>query len=212
MRLRRIKGADEAIATSRFVIQNPKEKKQHWNETVFHNQNPIRIEVGMGKGQFIMEQARRNPDVNFVGIERYSSVLLRALEKMKEEPLENLFFLCFDAAELEEVFAQGEVERIYLNFSDPWPKERHAKRRLTSTRFLERYDHILASQGVVEFKTDNRELFDFSLEQLEEAGWQCQMVTYDLHHSDYLDGNIMTEYETKFVEQKKPIGKLIAYR
>ena len=145
MRLRHIRGAEEAITSSPFVIQEPKEHRGHFNE-LFGNANPIEIEVGMGKGKFIMELAQKHPETNFIGIERYSSVLLRALQKREELEIPNIYFMCVDAKELGEIFAPGEVEKIYLNFSDPWPKDRHAKRRLTSpdfmkvcmTRFLQR--------------------------------------------------------------------------
>ena len=163
MRLRHIKGAEEEIANSPYVIQDPKAVKGKWRQ-LFGNPNPIRIEIGMGKGKFIMELAAQNPDVNYVGIERYSSVLLRGLQKREQLELSNIYFIRLDALELAEVFEAGEVERIYLNFSDPWPKDRHAKRRLTSDRFLAVYDQILDREGVIEFKTDNQELFRFSLE------------------------------------------------
>lgn len=162
MRLRHIPGSEEEIAKSPYVIQNPKEKRGRWKE-VFGNQNPIEIEVGMGKGRFIMELARLHPEINYVGIERYPSVLLRGLQKREQMELSNIFFMCVDAKELGEIFAPGEVERIYLNFSDPWPKDRHAKRRLTSEDFMKVYEQILDKQGVLEFKTDNRGLFEYSL-------------------------------------------------
>ena len=160
--------------------------------------------------------AKENPQINFVGIERYSSVLLRAVEKFDTDEfkeLENVRFICIDARRIEEVFAKDEVDRIYLNFSDPWPKARHAKRRLTSTEFLERYQKVLVPFGRLEFKTDNTELFNFSLEQMKEAGWTLQGFTYDLHHNEEMNsGNIMTEYEEKFSGKGNPINKLIAVR
>ena len=160
-----------------------------------------------------MELARRNPDINYLGIEKYSSVLVRAIEKREqEEGMTNLYFIRMDAEYIENVFAENEVANIYLNFSDPWPKDRHAKRRLTSTRFLERYDNILTPEGRVMFKTDNKDLFDFSLEQVEEAGWILENHTYDLHHSEYNEGNVMTEYEEKFSAKGNPICRLVAYR
>jgi len=167
----------------------------------------------MGKGQFIMELARRNPDINYIGIEKYSSVLVRALEKRELEPeMTNLYFIRMDAEYITDVFDTNEVDRIYLNFSDPWPKDRHAKRRLTSTHFLGLYDQLLAPEGRVIFKTDNRGLFDFSLEQVPEAGWILENYTYDLHNSEYNEGNIMTEYEAKFSAMGTPINRLVAYR
>ena len=212
MRLRNIKGAREAIEASPYVILDPENYKGRWHE-VFGNDYPLRLEVGMGKGQFIMEQARRHPEVNFIGIEMYSSVLIRALQKMEEEELPNLKFLRIDARTLPECFAQGEVDRIYLNFSDPWPKDRHAKRRLTSRQFLARYDQVLKSDGIIEFKTDNRPLFDFSLEEAKEANWHIDLCTYDLHHEeDLMQDNIMTEYEARFSAQGNPIHKMIISR
>ena len=166
----------------------------------------------MGKGRFIMEMAQTHPDVNYIGIERYSSVLLRALQKREGLALDNIYFMCIDAKTLADVFAPGEVDRIYLNFSDPWPKDRHAKRRLTSPEFMAVYDHVLAPEGTVEFKTDNRGLFDYSLESIPAAGWTVDAHTFDLHHSDMAEGNVMTEYEMKFSAKGQPIFKLIASR
>ncbi|MGN0507461.1 MAG: tRNA (guanosine(46)-N7)-methyltransferase TrmB [Lachnospiraceae bacterium] len=212
MRLRKVKGAAEAIAGSRFVIHDATERKGHWQE-VFGNSNPIYIEIGMGKGRFLTTLALKYPNINYVGIERYDSVLVRALEKREQtEEISNLFYLCEDAKNLTDIFAPGEVAGIYLNFSDPWPKDRHAKRRLTSTEFFARYDNILAKDGRVMFKTDNRGLFEFSLEQVMEAGWQLCDVTYDLHHSEFSEGNVMTEYEEKFSSLGNPICRLVAYR
>ena len=197
MRLRNVPGARETIIENQFSIQEPEQKKGKWAE-VFGNDHPIHIEVGMGKGQFIIEMAKRNPEINYIGIEKYSSVLVRAVEKLEDFEQNNLRLIRMDAENIEEVFDKDEVDRIYLNFSDPWPKDRHAKRRLTSTRFLERYNNILTPEGRVMFKTDNKDLFDFSLEQVEEAGWILENHTYDLHHSEYNEGNVMTEYEEKF--------------
>lgn len=212
MRLRNIPGADEAIADSPHCIQEPMAEKGRWH-LIFGNENPIHIEIGMGKGQFIMQLAKEHPDTNYIGIERYSSVLLRALQKMEIEPLPNIRFLCMDASIITEVFDEEEVAKIYLNFSDPWPKERHAKRRLTSRQFFERYDKILARNGVVEFKTDNDDLFAFSMEEVAEAGWTLDAHTFDLHHDPVLnEGNVMTEYEEKFSSLGHPIHKLIARR
>lgn len=211
MRLRNIPGAEEAILNSEYCIKNPEEQKGHWQDC-FDKVQPLHIEIGMGKGRFIMDMAALHPDINYIGIERYSSVLLRALQKMELNPLPNIKFICMDAADIAEVFAKDEVDRIYLNFSDPWPKDRHAKRRLTSTRFLERYNNILTPEGRVMFKTDNKDLFDFSLEQVEEAGWILENHTYDLHHSEYNEGNVMTEYEEKFSAKGNPICRLVAYR
>ena len=209
MRLRHIPGAEEAIAQSPFVIHNPEELKGCWNHA-FQESAPLHIEVGMGKGRFIMELAQSHPELHFIGIERYSSVLLRALQKRQQLDLSNIFFLCVDAKNLDQFFAPGEVSRIYLNFSDPWPKDRHAKRRLTSPQFLTVYQKILAPDGTVEFKTDNRGLFEYSLESIPTAGWRITEQTFDLHHSPMASGNVMTEYEEKFASEGKPICKLIA--
>ena len=215
MRLRNIPGADDAIMRHPIAIKNEKEYRGKWN-TLFENDHPIHIEIGMGKGQFLLTLAKQNPEINYIGIERYSSVLLRALEKFDTEEfceLKNIRFICMDAMELPEVFDKEEVGKIYLNFSDPWPKARHARRRLTSVPFLTQYDKVLAKDGVVEFKTDNRGLFEFSLEQVEEAGWKLLGHTFDLHHDEEMNrGNVMTEYEEKFSSMGNPIHKLIAMR
>lgn len=211
MRLRHIPGAEQMIEETPHVVHGAKEKKGTWQQ-IFGNDHPIRIEVGMGKGQFILEQASRNPDVNFVGIEKYSTVLLKAIRKREQMELSNIYFLCEDARELAEIFGPGEVERIYLNFSDPWPKDRHARRRLTSPPFMAVYDQILQKDGRVEFKTDNQDLFSYSLEAIPEAGWRITEYTRDLHHSEMAEGNVMTEYEAKFSAQGKPICKLVAVR
>ncbi len=215
MRLRNIPGADDVIRRHPIAVKECKQYKGQWNK-LFENSNPIHIEIGMGKGQFILSLAKQNPQINYIGIERYSSVLLRALEKFDTEEfceLTNVRFICMDAMELPDVFEMGEVGKIYLNFSDPWPKKRHARRRLTSTVFFTQYDKVLAKEGVVEFKTDNRPLFEFSLEQVQEAGWRLLGSTFDLHHDAAMNqGNVMTEYEEKFSAQGNPIHKLIATR
>ena len=212
MRLRNIPGADDAILNSGYCIKNPEDQKGHWQDC-FDKVQPLHIEIGMGKGRFIMDMAALHPDINYIGIERYSSVLLRALQKMELNPLPNIKFICMDAADIAEVFAKDEVDRIYLNFSDPWPKDRHAKRRLTSKQFFERYDGILKKDGIVEFKTDNDLLFQFSLEQVPEAGWNLDKFTWDLHNDEEMvKGNVMTEYESKFSAMGNPIHKLIASR
>lgn len=211
MRLRHIPGSEEEIARSPYVIQNPSGEKGCWKE-VFGNDNPIEIEIGMGKGRFIMELAALHPDINYVGIERYPSVLLRGLQKRADLELNNIYFMCVDAKNLAEIYAPREVEKIYLNFSDPWPKDRHEKRRLTSEDFLAVYNQILKPDGVLEFKTDNKGLFDYSLEAIPRAGWKIVNFTYDLHHCEMGDGNVMTEYEEKFSSKGNPIYKLIACR
>lgn len=208
MRLRHIPGAEEKIAASPYVIQDPAGEKGRWKDR-FGNSRPIEVEIGMGKGKFIMELARANPDRNYIGIERYPSVLLRGLEKREQMECGNIWFLCMDAKFLPEVFEKGEISKIYLNFSDPWPKDRHAKRRLTSPEFMEVYRQVLAQRGTVEFKTDNVGLFQYSLESVPAAGWEIVSHTFDLHHSAMAEGNVLTEYEEKFAAGGKPICKLI---
>ena len=170
MRLRNVKGSQERILENPYTIQtdgtNGDDYRGLWNRNIFRNNHPIHIEIGMGKGQFITTLAKENPDINFIGIEKYSSVLVRALDKREELEAENLIFLRMDAEDITSYFSENEIAKIYLNFSDPWPKDRHAKRRLTSVNFLERYNKILQPDGTLQFKTDNRPLFDFSLEQL----------------------------------------------
>lgn len=237
MRLRHIKGSEEIIAANRFVINNPEENAGNWHaffssltessptnhqgpvaetetsrvpEAEPSHTRPIYLEVGMGKGRFIMDQARLHPDRSFLGIEMYSSVLLRALQKMEEEELSNLRFLREDAAYIEEWFAPGEVDGIYLNFSDPWPKDRHAKRRLPGRVFLKRFATILKDGGLIEFKTDNAELFDFALEEIEPGGFELLKITRDLHNdSIMMESNIMTEYEERFSSKGNPICKYV---
>ncbi len=209
MRLKNVPGSKEYIAESDFVIHDEKEQKGRLLE-YFPNDNPIHIEIGMGKGQFIYEMAKNNPFINYIGIEKYSSVLIRAIQKMEAEPLANLMFIRMDAEDIVDVFCEKEVDRIYLNFSDPWPKDRHAKRRLESRQFLERYKKILKEDGVIEFKTDNNELFEFALEEVKEANWQLLACTRDLHaDAELSEGNVMTEYEAKFSAQGNPINKYI---
>ena len=213
MRLRNIPGAGEVIDNSPSCIKEPVELKGKWHDFL-ENNNPIHIEVGMGKGRFLMDLARLHPEINYIGIERYTSVLLRAVQKMQEDELPNVHFLCIDAATLPDIFDRNEVDRIYLNFSDPWPKDRHARRRLTSSEFLARYDLFLAPDGRIEFKTDNQDLFTFSLEEIESSDkWHLDASTRDLHHDAAMnEGNIMTEYEEKFSAVGNPICKLIASR
>lgn len=197
MRLRNIKNAYEKVAVNeRYFIPNPNEFKGKWHE-IFGNNNPIHIEIGMGKGRFLCELAAKNPNINYIGIEKFTSVLLRASEKLAELDLNNIKIINIDAINLCDYFDKDEITRIYLNFSDPWPKNAHAKRRLTSNRFLPLYQNVLNTDGEIHFKTDNRKLFEFSLESLNEYGLSLKNISLDLHHSDF-EGNIMTEYEEKF--------------
>ncbi len=216
MRLRHITGSEDFVANSEYVVHEPQQYRGHWSRGFFGNGNPIHVEIGMGKGQFITELARRNPDINYIGIERYDTVLMKAIhkrERMQEEgaDLSNLIFMSIDARLLAEVFAENEVERIYLNFSDPWPKARQANRRLTSPVFMKVYSQFLEKDGELCFKTDNMDLFDYSLESIPEAGWTICAVTRDLHHDPAMnEGNVMTEYEEKFSAKGNPIYKLVA--
>ena len=214
MRLRNITGSRETIAESQYVVPEDTlfECPGNWSG-IFGNDHAIHIEIGMGKGKFIHTMAKLHPHINYVGIEKYSSVLLRAIQKMEEEELPNLKFIRMDAEDIAKVFGAEEVDKIYLNFSDPWPKDRHAKRRLPSRQFLEKYDCILKKNSRLEFKTDNRPLFDFAVEELAPAGWKAEVITYDLHaDAKLMEGNVMTEYEEKFSSLGNPIYKYIIYR
>lgn len=214
MRLRNVPGSRETIAEHKLCILEENPQAGNWH-SIFGNDHPIHIEIGMGKGQFITTLAKQNPDINYIGIEKYSSVLVRALEKIDvmEKPLTNIRFVRMDAENICTMFAKGEVDQIYLNFSDPWPKDRHAKRRLTSQQYLNRYDRILTAGGNIEFKTDNKDLFQFSLEQVEPAGWHLDASTWDLHNDAELNqGNVMTEYEQKFSALGNPICKMVLSR
>ena len=212
MRLKNVPGAREAIAASDLVIKNTESIKGKWRE-YWGNDHEIHIEIGMGKGKFMMGMAKAHPDINYIGIEMYSSVLYRAVQKLELEPLHNLKFILLDAKDIANIFEKGEVDKIYLNFSDPWPKDRHAKRRLPSRQFLGRFDQILKEDGVIEFKTDNKDLFTFAEEEVEPAGWKILEITYDLHNDEKMvEGNIMTEYEEKFSSMGNPIYKYIIAR
>ncbi len=201
MRLRRKPWVDEAIHNfDSFVFSKDmeigEEKKGQWAE-IFGRQAPLHVELGTGKGDFISQLAQRNPEINYIGIEMQQDVLYSAAKKISELELKNVRLLVFDINKIEDIFAPGEVDRFYINFCDPWPKKRHAKRRLTHVGFLEKYRGLLKSGGRIHFKTDNRPLFDFSLEQFEEAKLTVQDVSFDLHAENRPD-NIMTEYERKF--------------
>ena len=212
MRLRNIPGARDMIAASPWVVQKPEEQCGSW-KSFFGNDKPLHLEIGTGKGRFIMQLASEHPEINYIGIEKYSSVLLRCLEKQEELQLTNLIFIRGDAELINTYFEEGEIEKIYLNFSDPWPKERHARRRLPSSDYLRRYDRILAQGGDIEFKTDNRGLFDFAVEEVEQSTFEIEQITYDLHSDPIMnEGNIMTEYEEKFSKKGNKICKYILRR
>ena len=211
MRLRHNPKADIAIENSIYVEQDPLSRKGKWKE-LFGNDNPIHIEIGMGKGRFLLELAQQNPDINYIGIERVATVLYKAERQQQELKLDNIILLAFNAEKIDEIFEKDEIERIYLNFSDPWPKDRHALRRLTSPKYLALYDKFLKKDGFIAFKTDNRGLFDYSVETAPLAGWKVKDVTYDLHNSEYAADNIMTEYEMKFSAEGVPINRMVIYR
>lgn len=206
MRLKNVKGASEKILKGKYFINNPSEYKGKWNK-LFNNNNPIYIEIGMGKGKFIIKNAIENPNINYIGIEMYDSVILRAVEKTNDLELNNLYLIRMDARLINDIFNK-EIDLIYLNFSDPWPKERHAKRRLTSPIFLERYDSIFKNSKHIIMKTDNKDLFNYSVESLKEYGYNINDISYDLHKDK--NNIITTEYEDKFTNMGIKINYLDA--
>lgn len=211
MRLKKVKDAKEIVQKSIYYVENPKEKQRTWNE-IFEKEQPIHVEIGMGKGKFIINMAKKYPNINFIGIEKYDSVLVKAVKQLEEldEKLPNLKLLLFDAEEIAEVF-DHEIELIYLNFSDPWPKSKHEKRRLTSSTYLAKYDNLFKNQKCIIQKTDNRTFFDFSLQSIEEYGYTIDEVTYDLY-SLKDEENVPTEYEEKFNSIGTPINRLKAHK
>lgn len=211
MRVKKKKhGAERLEACGDIVIKDLK-AEGNTSQALFGNDNPIRIEIGCGKGDFIVGTAAKEPDVNFLAVEKVSDVLMLAAEKVKRSELKNIRVCCVDAKELEEIFPEGSIDRIYLNFSDPWPKSRHEKRRLTYRSFLVIYKKILKKGGAIHFKTDNRGLFDFSLEEFKEFGMRMEKLTFDLHNSEYMEGNVMTEYEKRFSSMGVPINRVECY-
>ena len=211
MRLKHVKGSEEAVNNSTFVFHSPEGLKEKLDEQK-NRQKTVCLEIGMGKGRFIIENALLYPDVFFIGMEMYESVMVKAIHRLDamEEPPLNLMLLRADASDIRSFFPDDSVDRIYLNFSDPWPKNRHAKRRLPSGHFLSLFSHVLKPGGIIEFKTDNRSLFDFALEETREEGWILDEFTYDLHSDpDMNKDNIMTEYEAKFSALGNPICKYI---
>ena len=198
MRLRNVKNADTIVKDSEYVINEPNKYKGKYNE-VFNNDNPIYLEIGMGKGDFIIGKAKKNPDINFIGVEKYTSIMVRTIEKLEKEKINNIKLICIDAKELVDVFDK-EIDLIYLNFSDPWPKKRHAKRRLTSDIFLGIYDKLFREYCIIEQKTDNVLLFEYSLIQYSQYGYKIEDISLDLHSRLDID-NSFTEYEKKFSSQ-----------
>jgi len=212
LRLRNVpKSLDFAYNHPNFIRQ-PDNYAGKWAEECFHNTNPVHLEIGSGKGNFIITLADLNRDINYIAMEKYMPVLGKLIKKLPEEGIPNLAATNADAEKLAEFFEAGELECIYLNFSDPWPKKKHAKRRLTNIKFLELYKKVLKDDGVIKFKTDNRDFFEYSIEQFEAAGFLLKDVTYDLHNSSFAEGNIKTEYEEKFTSLGLPIYMLKAYK
>ncbi len=209
MRMKRKKSTPKRLEQCNpLLIENPTQYKGKWSE-FFGNSNPIHIEIGCGKGAFMAELSRINPDINYIAIEKSPECVVLAAEKIIDSDRKNIFFFLGYAEILEDIFEKGEIRRIYLNFSDPWHKKRQAKRRLTHTNFLNRYKNVLDNEGELFFKTDNRALFDFSLEEFQNNKFRLSNVTYDLHASDFV-GNIMTEYEEYFSNLGQPIYRLEA--
>ncbi len=205
MRLRNVRGSSEIIENSLYVIKNPEEYKGKYN-LLFGNNNPIHIEIGMGKGNFIINMAKKYPKINFIGIEKFDSVLVRAIEKLDED-IPNLRFIRMDATDIENIFYK-EIDTLYLNFSDPWPKNRHEHRRLTSERFLRRYDNLFSNEKNIIMKTDNRKLFEFSIISFTNYKYKIEEISLDLYNDDIKD-NVATEYEIKFHDKGFPIYKIV---
>lgn len=195
MRLRNVKGAKEIIDNSTYIIKNPNDYRGNYQK-IFENNNPIHIEIGMGKGDFIIENAKKYPNINFIGIEKFDSVIVRAVQKLENEEIPNLKLIKIDANEIDDVFDK-EISVIYLNFSDPWPKARHAKRRLSSEIFLNKYDSVFIDKKRIIMKTDNRKLFEYSIKSFTDYGYKIEDISLNLYEDD-IKNNIPTEYETRF--------------
>ena len=207
MRLRKDPRAEQYIEESDMVISNPEQYKGKWHQ-VFDNDQELHVEFGMGKGGFLIGMAKQNPHINYIGVERFETVVYKACKKAERENApNNLRFICYNVEHCMEIFAKGEANRIYLNFSDPWPKKRTAHRRLTHHRFLEKYDYILHPAGELHFKTDNKNLFEFSLNEISASDWKMKNISLDLH-ANPIEGNVMTEYEAKFSSMGMPIYRL----
>jgi len=209
MRIRYLKNTEEILHNSSFVIDDPVPLKGQWMKAIpgVENKAGLCLEIGCGKGQFIRDMARKHGEMLWIGDEKIGTILARASGNLDEEIDQNVRLICWDAEKLDEIFELGEIDRLYLNFSDPWPKDRHAKRRLTSERFLPIYARLLSENGWLQFKTDNDDLFTFSVESFRNHGWQILEISDDLHQSPYVEGNVMTEYEQNFVN----LGKNIHY-
>lgn len=208
MRLRNVKNKEEIMASSDYLIKDIYKYKGNWSK-LFNNNNPIYIEIGMGKGKFLIENARKYPNINFIGIEKFDSVVAKCLPKIPDD-LVNLYVIRMDAIEIDKVFFK-EIDRIYLNFSDPWPKKRHNLRRLSSKVFLEKYENIFKDKKEIYMRTDNRELYIYSLTSFSENNYKLKDISFDLHNSSSND-LITTEYEDKFVQEGIPIYSVVAYK
>ena len=209
MRVRNVKNKEEIISNSIYTIDNPESYKGKW-QTLFNNNNPIYLEIGIGKGKFILENAKNNPNINYIGIEKNGSVLSYAIKKIEEYKLSNLKLICFDANKIDEIFYK-DIDLLYLNFSDPWPKNRHEKRRLTSSSFLEKYDKIFKADKLIEMKTDNQGLFEYSVISLVNNGYKIEDISLDLtNKEDFI--NIRTEYEEKYILKNNRIYYLKAIK
>lgn len=209
MRLRNIPGAEGALRQYPVFVEEPTVYRGCWHNR-FGNSGPIHLEIGCGKGRFITTLAEQNPDINYIAVELKAEVLYRAAQRTEQRNIPNLALVQFNAALLPELFASGEVDRIYLNFSDPWPKKRHAKRRLTHSQFLSLYKQVLKPGGEIHFKTDNEKLFEFSLNQFAESDFRLRNITFDLHQSPFAADNVMTEYEQRFSSRGQRIYRLEA--
>lgn len=209
MRLRNIPGAESALAEYPTFVQNPVSYKGKWHER-FGNNNPIHVEIGCGKGRFLNTLAAQHPDINFIAVELKAEVVLRAVQRTEYREIPNLAFVQYNAAMLTDLFADHEISRLYLNFSDPWPKTRHAKRRLTYSSFLQTYRQVLKPDGEIHLKTDNEKLFEFSLNQMAAERFQLRNITFDLHQSKLAQDNVMTEYEERFSSRGQRIYRVEA--
>ena len=212
MRVKRKKHCNERLLSCGDIVIDDLKAIGGNPKRLFNNDAPVRIEIGCGKGDFIVGTAEKYPEINFLAVEKIADVLVMAAEKVKKSGFENIKVCCLDAKELGEIFDEKSIDGIYLNFSDPWPKAKHYKRRLTYRDFLEIYKRILKDKGGIYFKTDNLGLFDFSLEEFAAAGLNIEKVTYDLHNSEYTDGNVMTEYERRFSSLGSTIKRAEAYK